>query len=251
MNGFRLLYLSGNISAGVCFVAGGSSGWIFMKHDDSKSFIDDFKQMLSNKKPLVLVFIISAFTYVLIEQSIMSWLPTFNKKSVTIAGCVKYSNSQHIGSINSAGKICCGCCLKKINGTVLLCCLALAAVLVLVALPFSQISRGSNHYRLGDAPAGAFIFPLIGFFWHLSIPLSTRLFLARCLNLSMLRCRVWLWFFLLWAEQTALLLQEIFWSIWRANRFLFFISSDWCVVDCPHVLQSTAKKEWRTGLYPY
>ena len=30
--------------------------------------------------PLVLVFIISAFLFVMIEQGIMTWLPTFNKK---------------------------------------------------------------------------------------------------------------------------------------------------------------------------
>ena len=31
-------------------------------------------------RPLVLIFIVSAFFYVLIEQSIMSWLPTFNSQ---------------------------------------------------------------------------------------------------------------------------------------------------------------------------
>jgi fucose permease len=41
----------------------------------------DFAQMFRLLAlPLVLVFIICAFFYVLVEQSIMSWLPTFNSK---------------------------------------------------------------------------------------------------------------------------------------------------------------------------
>lgn len=48
---------------------------------EAKPFVQEFADMIKLAiKPLVLVFIISAFTYVLIEQSIMSWLPTFNSK---------------------------------------------------------------------------------------------------------------------------------------------------------------------------
>ncbi|MEZ4893627.1 MAG: MFS transporter [Saprospiraceae bacterium] len=43
----------------------------------------DFSQMFKLLAlPLVLVFIICAFFYVLIEQSIMSWLPTYNNSKV-------------------------------------------------------------------------------------------------------------------------------------------------------------------------
>ncbi|MBK5280301.1 MAG: MFS transporter [Bacteroidia bacterium] len=52
-----------------------------VKTNSSKPFLEDFMDMIKLAiKPLVLVFIVSAFTYVLIEQSIMSWLPTFNSK---------------------------------------------------------------------------------------------------------------------------------------------------------------------------
>ena len=41
----------------------------------------EFKEMFKLMvKPIVLVFVLCAFFYVLIEQSIMSWLPTFNNK---------------------------------------------------------------------------------------------------------------------------------------------------------------------------
>ena len=42
---------------------------------------DDFIEMIRLlKRPLVLVFAVAAFMYVMTEQGIMSWLPTFNEK---------------------------------------------------------------------------------------------------------------------------------------------------------------------------
>lgn len=136
-----------------------------VKHDDSKSFIDDFKQMLSIAiKPLVLVFIISAFTYVLIEQSIMSWLPTFNNKVLQLPAALSIQIASILAASTALGRFAAGVVLRKIQWYfVLLCCLALAAVLVLVALPLAKSAEGQTITGWGDAPAGAFIFPLIGF----------------------------------------------------------------------------------------
>ncbi|RZL32705.1 MAG: MFS transporter, partial [Pedobacter sp.] len=52
-----------------------------VKQDSEKSFDQMFKLMLL---PMVISFIICAFLYVLVEQSIMSWLPTFNNKVLHI-----------------------------------------------------------------------------------------------------------------------------------------------------------------------
>ena len=42
---------------------------------------DDFMEMIKLlKRPLVLLFAVAAFMYVMTEQGIMSWLPTFNQK---------------------------------------------------------------------------------------------------------------------------------------------------------------------------
>jgi FHS family glucose/mannose:H+ symporter-like MFS transporter len=56
-----------------------------LKDAEAKPFLEEFGDMIKLAiKPLVLVFIMSAFTYVLIEQSIMSWLPTFNSKVLNL-----------------------------------------------------------------------------------------------------------------------------------------------------------------------
>ena len=50
------------------------------KAEEKFSIVHEFVEMLALIRfPLVLVFIFSAFIYVLIEQSIQTWLPTFNK----------------------------------------------------------------------------------------------------------------------------------------------------------------------------
>jgi fucose permease len=52
-----------------------------IKKEANDSSTGDFKEMFRLVAvPVVLVFVASAFIYVLIEQSIMSWLPTFNSK---------------------------------------------------------------------------------------------------------------------------------------------------------------------------
>ena len=66
-----------------------------VKSAETKSFIEDFGDMVKLAiRPLVLVFIISAFFYVLIEQSIMSWLPTFNSQvlHLSTALCIQMAS---------------------------------------------------------------------------------------------------------------------------------------------------------------
>jgi MFS transporter, FHS family, glucose/mannose:H+ symporter len=136
-----------------------------VKHDSSKSFADDFKQMLKLAiVPLVLVFIVSAFTYVLIEQSIMSWLPTFNNKVLQLPAALSIQMASILAASTALGRFAAGFALRKIHWyLVLVSCLVLAAVLVLVALPLAKSAEGEVITGWGNAPTGAFIFPLIGF----------------------------------------------------------------------------------------
>jgi len=54
--------------------------------DQPTSPAADFVAMIALcARPLVLIFIVSAFLYVLIEQSIMSWLPTFNSRTLHLS----------------------------------------------------------------------------------------------------------------------------------------------------------------------
>jgi MFS transporter, FHS family, glucose/mannose:H+ symporter len=135
-----------------------------VEHDSKQNLADDFKQMITLAiKPLVLVFIISAFTYVLIEQSIMSWLPTFNNKVLQLPASLSIQMASILAASTALGRFAAGFALRKIHWYfVLIGCLSLAAILVLVALPLAKSAEGVEITGWSTAPLGAFVFPLIG-----------------------------------------------------------------------------------------
>lgn len=136
-----------------------------VKTDASKRFLEDFADMIKLAiKPLVLVFIVSAFTYVLIEQSIMSWLPTFNSKVLHLPTTLSIQMASILAASTALGRFSAGFALQKIHWfAVLMVCLVSASVLVLVAIPLAQ-NTGGEVTGWSNAPLGAFVFPLIGLF---------------------------------------------------------------------------------------
>ena len=131
----------------------------------SKPFLEDFTDMIKLAlTPLVLVFIVSAFTYVLIEQSIMSWLPTFNSKVLHLPITLSIQMASILAASTAIGRFGAGFALQKIHWfAVLIVCLLAASVLVLVAIPLAQ-NNSSEVTGWSNAPLGAFVFPLIGLF---------------------------------------------------------------------------------------
>ncbi len=131
----------------------------------SKPFLEDFTDMIKLAlTPLVLVFIVSAFTYVLIEQSIMSWLPTFNSKVLHLPITLSIQMASILAASTAIGRFSAGFALQKIHWfAVLIVCLLAASVLVLVAIPLAQ-NNSSEVTGWSNAPLGAFVFPLIGLF---------------------------------------------------------------------------------------
>ncbi len=136
------------------------------KSETSKPFLEDFTDMIKLAiKPLVLVFIMSAFTYVLIEQSIMSWLPTFNSKVLNLPTTLSIQMASILAASTALGRFSAGFALRKIHWfRVLIICLLAAAALVLVAIPLAKTTAAHEVTGWGTAPLGAFVFPLIGLF---------------------------------------------------------------------------------------
>jgi len=132
---------------------------------EPESLVDEFAGMLKLCiRPLVLVFIISAFLYVLIEQSIMSWLPTFNSRILNLAPSLSIEMASILAASTALGRFSAGMLLKHFDWLrVLVIGLVSAAVLVLVALPLAGNDGGSVISTWSAAPLAAFVFPLIGF----------------------------------------------------------------------------------------
>jgi MFS transporter, FHS family, glucose/mannose:H+ symporter len=130
----------------------------------SKPLSEDFADMFKLAAlPIVIVFITSVFLYVLIEQSIMTWLPTFNKEVLNLPTSLSIQMATILAAATAFGRFLAGIVLRKYHWySVLTACLLLAGGLVLVAMPLAQSVGGQAVTGWTNAPIAAFVFPMIG-----------------------------------------------------------------------------------------
>ena len=135
-----------------------------VKSEKQKPVAQDFTDMLQLIIiPVVFVFIFSAFFYVLIEQSIMSWLPTFNSKVLHLPTALSIQMASILAASTAIGRFIAGIVLRKIHWlAVIIFCLIAAAALVLLAIPLAHNVSTASISSWSDAPIVAFIFPMIG-----------------------------------------------------------------------------------------
>jgi FHS family glucose/mannose:H+ symporter-like MFS transporter len=126
------------------------------------NFFEMFKLM---GKPIIVAFLCAAFFYVLIEQSIQNFLPTFNKKVLLMPKSLAIQMGSILSGSYALGRFLAGIVLKRIHWFYMLAtCLILSAAMVLIAMPLAKdvVINPSADWR--HAPLAAYIFPLIGLF---------------------------------------------------------------------------------------
>src|SRR6185312_11329292 len=135
-----------------------------VKEGEGKSFLKEFEDMVALAiRPLVLIFIVSAFFYVLIEQSIMSWLPTFNSQVLHLSTRLSIQMASILAISTAIGRFIAGFVLRKIHWLkVIIACLILAAILVVLVIPLASTVHIASIENWLDAPFVAYMFPLIG-----------------------------------------------------------------------------------------
>ena len=91
------------------------------RKEEGKSMKQEFLEMLQLIiLPLVLVFIFSAFFYVLIEQSIMSWLPTFNNDVLKLSTSLSIAMASILSGSIALGRFLAGFALRKFDWLIVL-----------------------------------------------------------------------------------------------------------------------------------
>jgi FHS family glucose/mannose:H+ symporter-like MFS transporter len=133
---------------------------------EDRSLAQDFAAMLRLFfKPLVCVFVITAFLYVLIEQSVGTWLPTFNNEILKLPAAMSVQVTSIFAACLAAGRLSAGFLLRRLNWyPVMNACLVGMGAVVLVALPLTHGVQANPDISWLNAPVAAFIFPLIGLF---------------------------------------------------------------------------------------
>ncbi len=136
------------------------------KEEKKFSITHEFLEMLALIRfPLVLIFILSAFVYVLIEQSIQTWLPTFNKSILQMPNAISVQIVSIFAGAIAFGRIASGYFIKKFSWMkVLTTCIILAMLLVIFVLPITSGIKAGSINSWTEIPPAGFILPFIGMF---------------------------------------------------------------------------------------
>lgn len=127
---------------------------------------EDFTDMLRLFfKPLVCVFVMTAFLYVLIEQSVGTWLPTFNNEILKLPAAMSVQVTSIFAACLAIGRLSAGVIMRRMNWyPVMNACVIGMAAMVLLALPLTHDIVANPDVTWSSAPIAAFLFPLIGLF---------------------------------------------------------------------------------------
>lgn len=113
-------------------------------------------------RPLSLSFIAAIFCYVLVEQGIGSWLPTFNRELLGLSAPMSVQAASIFAVSLAAGRLGAGVIVRRTGWfPLVLGCLVAMAVLIVAVLPLAAAHHGQVTSWAG-APVAAFLFPAIG-----------------------------------------------------------------------------------------
>ncbi|MFQ5346767.1 MAG: sugar MFS transporter [Rhodothalassiaceae bacterium] len=127
---------------------------------------EDFLGMLRLAlEPLVLLFVLSAFLYVLIEQGIGTWLPTFNNQVLKLPSAMSVQVASIFAASLAVGRLGAGAILRRVDWyPVLVACVLAMGTLVLLTLPLTRGLAPPAGDGWQHLPLAAFLLPLIGVF---------------------------------------------------------------------------------------
>jgi len=141
---------------------------------------EDFLQMWKLlSKILVIVFVFAAFLFVMIEQGIMTWLPTFNSRVLKLPENVSIMMASILAISLGLGRIMAGFATKKFSWLqVLSVCLIMAMTMVLFVLPKTLQAQVNEINSISDIPLIGYAFPLVGLFIAPIYPLLNSVVLS-------------------------------------------------------------------------
>ncbi len=133
---------------------------------EQRKFSEDFKEMiLLAVKPISIVFIISVFMYVLIEQSFQTWLPTFYKDILNTPTSMAIQAGASLAGVIMVGRFLGGILLTRVKWIHLLTfCVVAAATIVILVLPLAKNVVLDGNTSWSNAPLAAYLLPILGLF---------------------------------------------------------------------------------------
>ena len=114
---------------------------------------------------LVMVFVLSAFLYVLIEQGVATWLPSFNNEVLHMPAAMSVGLAVIMPASTAIGRLASAVVIARVGWySVVNLCVVAIATLILLTLPLSAGLQPNPNMGWASAPLVAYMFPLIGLF---------------------------------------------------------------------------------------
>ena len=115
--------------------------------------------------PFVVMFVACAFFYVVIEQGVGTWLPTFNKDVLNLTNQLSVQITSIFAACLAIGRLSAGVILKRLDWfPFLVSCIAAMAVLLLLVIPLTTTTSDEAITQWSHVPFAALLLPLIGLF---------------------------------------------------------------------------------------
>lgn len=142
--------------------------------------VDDIKQMMGLlSKILVVVFVFSAFLFVMIEQGIMTWLPTFNNRVLNLSENIGIMMSSILAISLGVGRLAAGVIVRRVDWIYVLSgCLLIAMAIVVFVLPKAVNAEVEAIHSMADIPLIGYAFPMVGLFIGPIYPLLNSVVLS-------------------------------------------------------------------------
>jgi fucose permease len=176
---------------------------------------------------LVLVFIISAFLFVMIEQGIMTWLPTFNKKIFNFTSVLSVQMASILALTLALGRFVAGYLTKYMSWVFLvIICIVISGGILLSVLPQLKVdgSMVSEINSISAVPFLGFVLPVIGLFIAPIYPLLNSTVLSSLpKSLHSPMSGLIIIFSALGGTLGSRIVGELFESIGGANAFYFLL----------------------------
>lgn len=199
--------------------------------------------------PLVLVFVISAFLFVMIEQGIMTWLPRFNEKIFMFTDTLSVQMAFIFAMSLAIGRFLAGYLTKKISWVYLvIVCVLISGGILLSILP--QLKEGTESLNeissLSDVPMLGYILPLIGLFIAPIYPLLNSTVLSSLpKNLHSPMSGLIIIFSALGGTLGSRIVGELFESVGGTNAFYFLLIPMALLIVFVLFIDKLSKKEIR------
>jgi len=197
--------------------------------------------------PLVLVFLASAFFFVMIEQGIMTWLPRFNEKIFMFSESLSVQMAVIFALSLALGRFVAGYLTKKMSWVFLvIVCVIISGGILLAVLPQLKVDAEalSEITTLRDVPFLGYILPLIGLFIAPIYPLLNSTVLSSLpKSLHSPMSGLIIIFSALGGTLGSRIVGELFESIGGANAFYFLLIPMTLLIVFVLLIDKLSKKE--------